>query len=246
MREPAPCDPGRRRVGVVASYDFTRQDELRRWLPARVAWTMTVTDEVPYENNLELVSRLGRPGLLSGPVRGLVDAGAEAVAYLCTAGSFAGGVPGERALREAIRRSGARHAVTTSGAVVAALHALGARRLAVVHPYQQPVDRLLAAYLRAHGFDLVALTALGLDTVEDVYAVAADQVADVVARADRPEADAVFVSCTALPTYDALPRLEERLGKPVVSADQATVWALLGAVGERAYGPGQRLLGTRA
>ncbi|MGW7375128.1 aspartate racemase/maleate isomerase family protein [Streptomyces venezuelae] len=45
------------------------------------------------------------------------------------------------------------------------------------------------------------------------------------------------MSCTALPTYDALPHLEERLGKPVISANQATAWALLAAVGERAVGP---------
>ncbi|MFE8009456.1 hypothetical protein [Streptomyces sp. NPDC057418] len=57
-----------------------------------------------------------------------------------------------------------------------------------------------------------------------------------------PRADAVFISCTALPTYDALSRPEERLGKPVISANQATAWALLDAVGERAHGPHQRLL----
>ncbi|MFI7382527.1 Asp/Glu racemase [Streptomyces sp. NPDC049813] len=246
MRQPAPRDPVPRHVAVVASHDFTRPDELRRWLPPHVAWSLARTEEVRAhgQDNLRLVSRLGRPELLAGPVRALVDAGAEAVAYLCTACSFVDGVAGERALREAIRASGARRALTTSSAVTAALRALGARRLAVVHPYQEPVDRLLTGYLEACGFEVVACTSLGLDAVEDVYAVGETQVARAVARADHRAADAVFVSCTALPTYDALPGLEQRLGKPVVSANQATVWALLRAVGERARGAGQRLLGV--
>ncbi|MET7956653.1 MULTISPECIES: aspartate racemase/maleate isomerase family protein [Streptomyces] len=57
-----------------------------------------------------------------------------------------------------------------------------------------------------------------------------------------PAADAVFISCTTLPTYEALPRLENRLAKPVVSANRAPAWALFGAVSERAHGPCQRLV----
>ncbi len=103
---------------------------------SRRAWhaTLTFTEEVSYRDNLELVSRLGRPGLLAAPVNELAKRGAEAVAYLCTACSFADGVAGERALREAMRGHGARQALTTSGAVTGALRAVGARRLAVVHP----------------------------------------------------------------------------------------------------------------
>ncbi|MFA3877730.1 Asp/Glu racemase [Streptomyces sp. MMCC 100] len=227
---------------MVASYDFTRKAELRRWIPPIVKCTLTLTEEVSYQDNLELVSRLCRPNLLAEPVHELVERGAEAVAYLCTACSFADGVAGERALREAMRKHGARQALTTSGAVTGALRAVGARRLAVVHPYQEPVDRLLAAYLEDSGFDVVALTPLGLDAVEDVYTVNEQQVLDTVIAGDHREADALFISCTALPTYDALPRLEERLGKPVISANQATAWALLGAVGAQAHGPRQRLL----
>ncbi|MEU6394075.1 hypothetical protein [Streptomyces sp. NPDC046939] len=126
--------------------------------------------------------------------------------------SFVGG----GALCEAMCVYGAPRVLTTSGAAVGALRAEGARRVAVVHPYQAPVDAYLA----------VGLTALGLGSVEDVYTVAEEQVVDAVVAGDRGEADAVFVACTALPTYDVLPRLRERLGKPVVGAVQATARAL--------------------
>lgn len=225
----------------MASYDFTQQEELRRWFPPRVSSTLVYTPEVPYRDNLELVSRLGRPGLLAEPVEELVDCGAEAVAYLCTACSFVGGVAGERTLRETMTRYGARQALTTSGAVVDALRAIGARRLAVVHPYQEPVGRLLAGYLEDSGFDVLAFTALGLGALEDVYTVNEQQVLDAVVAGDHGEADALFISCTALPTYELLSRLEDRLDKPVISANQATAWALLDAVGVKAHGPGQWL-----
>lgn len=58
---------------------------------------------------------------------------------------------------------------------------------------------------------------------------------DTVLAGDHPQADALVISCTALPTYDALPDLEQRLGKPVISANQATAWALLAAVAQRAH-----------
>lgn len=232
----------RHHVGVVASFDFRREDELRRWFPPTVDCTVTFTRRVPFRDNLELASGLGRPELLAEPVRKLAAYGAEAVAYLCTACSFVDGVAGERLLRRTMAEHGAPRALTTSGAVTAALRAVGARTLAVVHPYQEPVDRRLAAYLEASGFDVVALTSLHLDSVEAVDTVTGRQVLDAVTEGDHPEADAVFVSCTALPTYDAVPLLEARLSKPVVSANQATAWALLRSVGAPPHGPGQRLL----
>lgn len=68
------------------------------------------------------------------------------------------------------------------------------------------------------------------------------RVCDLIRDSDHPEADAVFVSCTALPTYDVVAPLEQALGKPIVTANQATMWAALRAVRTNAVGPGQRLL----
>ncbi|POX36961.1 Asp/Glu racemase [Streptomyces sp. Ru73] len=236
---------GRQRVGVVASFDFTRRAELLRWVPPEVECATAFTQPVTYEDNRQLVSRLGRPEMLAEPLRELRSAPGgmpAAVAYLCTACTFVGGAAGEAALRAEMTARGVRRALTTSGAVTAALRAVGARRVAVVHPYQPPVDRHLADYLEAAGFEVAGLTSLGLGSTDEVYDVRPGQVEDAVAEGDRPGAEAVFVSCTALPTYDLIPALEDRLGKPVIGANQATAWALLRAVGSRARGHGQHLL----
>nr|MBA3251536.1 Asp/Glu racemase [Geodermatophilaceae bacterium] len=66
--------------------------------------------------------------------------------------------------------------------------------------------------------------------------------AQLVRDADAPEAEAVFVSCTNLPTYDVIAPLEAELGKPVLTANQVTLWSALRLVGTHAVGEGQRLL----
>ena len=56
------------------------------------------------------------------------------------------------------------------------------------------------------------------------------------------DAEAVFISCTNLPTYDVIATLEAELGKPVLTANQVTIWSALRVIGRKAVGPGQRLL----
>ncbi|OXM68574.1 MULTISPECIES: Asp/Glu racemase [Amycolatopsis] len=229
------------RVGVVASFDFTRDDEIRRWLPEGVGLEVRRTAEAPADDNLTMVSALADPAYLTAPVRALCGTGVAAIAYACTACSFVGGDAGERALREAMEAFGAPRAMTTSSAVVDALRSIGARRLAVVHPYAPAVGRRLHAYLTAHGFEITRITGFAL-TADEVPDVQPDEVTDLIREGDTPTADAVFVSCTGLPTYEVIAPLEKELGKPVVTANQATMWALLREVGANALGPGQHLL----
>jgi maleate isomerase len=65
-------------------------------------------------------------------------------------------------------------------------------------------------------------------------------------RAVRGAADALFISCTNLPTYDVIPQLEAELRIPVISANQVTMWAALRQLGTRAVGPYQRLIDQSA
>jgi maleate isomerase len=228
-------------VGVVAPFDFDQDRELWRWVPDGVAMFISRTAEVSGEDNLSTVSALGEASCVAHPTREVCAAGAKVVVYACTSCSFVGGARGEAALREAMLAHGAPQALTTSGAAVAALRAVKATRVAAVHPYEEPVGRRLRRYLADAGFGVVANTALGLPVAEALSA-SYGQVAALIRDGDHPAADAVFVSCTALPTYDLIAPLEEELGKPIVTANQATMWAALRAIGVAATGEGQALL----
>tara|TARA_B110000008_G_C16419653_1_gene343284 strand:- start:95 stop:277 length:183 start_codon:yes stop_codon:yes gene_type:complete len=46
-------------------------------------------------------------------------------------------------------------------------------------------------------------------------------------EANRPEADAVFLSCTAIRAADVIDKIEKKINKPVVTANQSMVWQAL-------------------
>ncbi|MDX6253120.1 MAG: maleate isomerase, partial [Kribbellaceae bacterium] len=133
--------------------------------------------------------------------------------------------------------------VTTSGALLIALRQLRITRIAAVTPYTEDLNEGLDGYLAEAGVEVVASAGLGLTS--EIWTVPYETTSDLVRDTDTPDAQAVFVSCTNLPTYDVIAKLEADLGKPVLTANQVTMWAALTIAGRNAVGPGQRLLETR-
>ncbi|MEU1024848.1 decarboxylase [Streptomyces sp. NPDC005904] len=233
-----PCP--QRGVGVVAPFDFALDRELWRWVPDEVSLHLTRTPYVPVEVSLDLARLVSEHETLADAVRALSVVEPEVLAYACTSGSFVRGVAGERAMCAAMTREGAVAAVTTSGALLEALDALGARRVALVTPYTWSVTRALEEYLAEAGVAVTARAYLGL--TRHIWKVPYRDVADMARRAVRAGVDALFISCTNLPTYDVIPQLEAELRMPVISANQVTMWSALRRLGTRAVGPYQALI----
>jgi maleate isomerase len=139
--------------------------------------------------------------------------------------------------------AGAPIAVTTSGALTAAAHALGVKKMAVVTPYDEAVGAKLLAYLNEAGVEVTAHNDMGL--TGRIWTVPYEVTADLTRRTAQGGGDAVFLSCTNLLTYDLIASLEQELGVPVITANQVTMWAILAAAGVAAVGPGQSLLERR-
>ncbi|MEV6791533.1 decarboxylase [Streptomyces sp. NPDC051320] len=227
-------------VGIVAPFDFALDRELWRWTPDGVTVHLTRTPFVPVEVSLDLARMVSEHETLELQVRALTAVRPGVVAYACTSGSFVNGVAGERAMCEAMRSSGAPAAVTTSGALIEALSLLGAGRVSVVTPYTASVTESLTDYLAEEGVRAVGIEYLGL--TRDIWKVPYQDLIDMVTRSVTPDAEAVFISCTNLHSYDTLALLEQKLGIPVLSANQVTMWAALRHIGLQATGPGQSLL----
>jgi maleate isomerase len=227
-------------VGVIAPYDLALDREMWRWAPDDVTLLFTRTPYAPMQVTMEMAHWVSRPEAVVRSARDLSAVGPAVCAYACTTGSFGRGVAGERALAEQIRLGGAPAAVTTSGALLAALGHLGAERVAIATPYDAEVTGHLASFLAEAGYAVPRYACLDRD--RDIWTVSYDVTADLVRDADSPDADAIVVSCTNLATYDLIAPLEAELGKPVVTANQATMWAAMRAAGRAAVGPGQRLL----
>ena len=230
-------------IGVVIPYDFALDRELWRWVPAQVSLHLTRT---PYQDIPVSVAQaiaVGDRETVARCTRDLLTVEPAAVAYGCTSGSFIGGLAGEAALVAGMVEAGAPMAVTTSGGVIAAAHALGLKNLAVVTPYDESVGAKLRAYLNEAGVEVTAQNDIGL--TGRIWTVPYEVTADLARRTAQGGGDAVFLSCTNLRTYDLIASLEQELGVPVITANQVTMWAVLAAAGVAAVGPGQSLLGRR-
>jgi arylmalonate decarboxylase len=162
----------------------------------------------------------------------------SAIAFCCTGASFYRGGHWDRVLAERIAAAAGRPAVTTSGAAVAALRCLGVRRVAVASPYGDTLNAQLTEFLEANEFEVTGLAALH---TESAYANARHShqtIYELARRADSAGAEGIFIPCTNLPASGVVEPLEIDLGKPVVSANQATFWQALRAAGIRQPLPG--------
>ena len=233
-----------RGIGIVAPFDFALDRELWRWVPDEVSLHLTRTPFVPVEVSLDLARLVSEHETLGDAVRALNAVAPEIVAYACTSGSFVGGIPGERAMCAAMTRAGEIPALTTSGALLEALEELGVRRLALVTPYTVSVTQSLEEYLAEAGITVTGRDYMGL--TRHIWKVPYRDVVDMARGAVRGDADALFISCTNLPTYDVIPQLEAELRIPVISANQVTMWAALRHLGTRAVGPYQALIDESA
>lgn len=236
MAGPSP----RTALGVVAPFDMELDAELLRWLPSGVDLLVTRTPFVDDVVTVEFAHEVADEAIVAAGVRSVSAGRAEVVAYACTSGSFVRGRSGQERLVRAMGDAGARAAVTTSGAIVEALQMLGVTRVSVATPYVPTLSHLLDAFLGEYGVTVAKHAALGLD--HRIWEVPYAQTAELIRRADTAEAEAVVVSCTNLPTFDLIATIEAELGKPVITANQATMWASLRRMGLRAGGDGQALI----
>jgi arylmalonate decarboxylase len=90
-------------------------------------------------------------------------------------------------------------------------------------------------FLAHAGFEVVASRSLGLGASEEerryIGRVPTEALHRLASSVNRPEAEAVFVTCTQLPTLPMIERLEVEFGKPVITSNQATLWRCLRHIG---------------
>jgi maleate isomerase len=232
------------RIGVVAPYDMALDHEMGRWAQDQADLYFARSPFEPSDVDIVQAERLARPDMVAETSRRLSAVSPDCYIYACTSASFVHGVAGERELVSSVTAGGPPHLVTASGAILAALSALKVRRVAVAAPYTAAVTQRFAGFLSEGGLEVCRASMLGL--TGEIWKVPYARTAELIASADSPEADAVVVACTNLPTYHLIAPLEEYLGKPLVTANQAAMWAALDYLGLEPVGPGQRLLAVRA
>ncbi len=234
----------RARLGlIVPPTNTVNEAEWARMMPEGVTFH---THRMPL--HADTASAAGRSALmadLDSACAMLGRCGPDVIAYACTAGSMA--TPAE-ALPEAVSARAGRPVISTAAAIVAALRALGVRRLSVATPYAQALNDHEAHFLAEHGFEVTRLLGLGIgaDGPQDFVRIAQTPLAAVAAHARAafaPGSGALLITCTDFPALPLIETLEAELGVPVITSNQATLWAALrrAGVAEAAAGAGRLL-----
>jgi len=159
---------------------------------------------------------------LADSARTVAAVGPAVVVLAHTASSYVSGFDGEDALAERLASATGTRALTAAGAVAAALSELGVKKLALGTPYPEAISDLGRVYWDAAGFDIVSHRRL--EGVENIYEESEERAYRLARDADAPDADAVLLRGTGLPTVGVLDLLERDLGKPVISSNQAMLW----------------------
>jgi len=163
----------------------------------------------------------------------LAQAQVDVIAYGCTAGSMVLPITELSDFMETV--SGAA-CVTTAASIVRALEALEVSAIALATPYHAALNRHEVRFFEQMSIATVHEQGLGIGAGggHEYIRIAQTPLEKIhahVRAADRPEAQALVISCTDFPVMGLIGRLEKELGKPVVSSNQATFWAALRAVG---------------
>lgn len=182
--------------------------------------------------HLDHASEAGRRALVAdicAKVSELAQARVDVVAYACTAGSM---INPRHALPQEVEAATGVPLVTTAAAIVDALEALGAGRVSIATPYHDALNDHERAFLAANGIETLAIAGLGLGANGPVdYPLIAEtpleRIEAHVCATFRDGSDACLVTCTDFPTLSLHERLEQRLRVPVITSNQATLWAAL-------------------
>lgn len=222
--------------------DYPRIEQL---LGSDIRVDLVHTDIGEDAHRVDALREMGSPQRLAAGTAELRLAGADAVVWACTSGSFVHGWEGAQEQVRGLARTAGLPASSTSFAFVHAAREIGARRVAIGATYPDDVARLFADFLSTAGIETVAVVSSGIITAAEVGTWTETEVLALARAADRPDAEAVLLPDTALHTAAHIPVLEKELGKPVLTANQVTVWEALRLADRRVNAPELGALFTR-
>jgi maleate isomerase len=222
--------PLQKRVGLIAlATDHTSEVDFRRMVASERIGVYVA--RIPYANPTTPENlRKMQPSLSAGAALILPDEPLDAVCYSCTSASV---VIGDAEIEAAIQAAKPGVPVVTPPmAGMRGLNAFGVKRISILTPYTVETSRPMAAYFASHGFDIQSFTCLGFEDDREMARIAPASLVEMARKVMHPQADALFVSCTALRAALAVPGMEEAIGRPVVTSNQASAWNCLRLCGD--------------
>jgi len=216
------------RLGLlVPSSNSTQEPEFLQMLPASVSLHVArlTLSRIDPDATLEIVAELDKES------RKLADAAADLLVFAATAPSTRMGKGYDAKLIKRMEDASGKPATTAATAMLDAFAALGVRRVALAAPWSETTNQWVAGFLESHGIEVVSQVAMGVVSNNEVGRLHPDSAFEQGRKADRKDADAVFLACGNWWTASIVEPLERAVGKPVLTTNNMTVWHALAKMG---------------
>ena len=237
---------GRARLGILVPFTNTNlEPDMSLLCPDGVSLHFARMggydqDEIPDASQMR---GLGAANL-DEPLHLLQGVKPDVILYGCTSATLTHGLNFDRQLADQIKASSGATTVTAAGALVHALKTLGVERIGFASPYVPAINDMAVDFLAKAGIETKARSEL--DTALDNYGQGAldpQAVYNLGLKANHVEAQALVLSCTDMRSVEIIAALEDVVGKPVITSNQAMIFQALqfAGIGDRLAGFGQLL-----
>ncbi|MGE0420391.1 MAG: maleate cis-trans isomerase [Acetobacteraceae bacterium] len=224
-----------RRIGLLLpSSNTTQEIEYWRIMPPGVSLHVA---RLPLRN-VEADSTVRIVEDIETESRKLADADVDAIVLAATAPSSRRGPGYDRELARRITDAAGKPATTAATAQNQAMAALGIERITIAAPWSEDVNRMAAAFIETSGYRVLHHEALGYVRNLEIGLLDERTALDLGRQVDRPDAQAVMLACGNWMTLDIVDALERAIGKPVLTTNQVSLWAVLRLAGYTQSIPG--------
>lgn len=174
----------------------------------------------------------------------LADARVDVLGYACLVAIMSMGLGYHRKSEErlhgrTVEAGGPAPVVTSAGALVDSLKAIGAKKVAILTPYMKPLTQLVVDYIEHEGIEV--LDSISLEVSNNLEVGLLNPLAPVehTKKLNTANVDAIVASaCVQMPSLASIQQIEDRAGMPVLSSSVATTYMMLKKLGLKTYAPG--------
>ena len=216
---------GAKLIGLILlSTDLTLEGDIQRIIRGQTI--ATYINRISYNNpltvkNLSFIEK----NLKQAAVDLLPGVNLDAIAFACTSGSIAIGP--DIVTRRLEEGQPGVPSTTPINAVIEACKTMNISKIALLTPYRDQINKPIYKYFEDNDVETTSISTFNLDSDIDVARIPIKAIIRAGLEADHEDAEAVFLSCTALRSAECIEFLEKELKKPVFTSNQVMLWHLL-------------------
>ena len=216
------------KIGVITlSTDFTIEQDFRR-----ICHNQSVdiyVNRIPFENPLNKENYLKMAKHLAEIASNILPGEhIDSIAYGCTSGTVA--IGDKRIVDEINKSKKASYVSTPIKAALKAFTNLKLDKIAVLTPYPEQVNKTIFDYLIKNNIVITSFSSFNLEYDSEIAKVDPQYLLETINKLEHQNADAIFVSCTALRAVEIIDQAERDTSKFVISSNQALIWDTIRSV----------------